>query len=308
MTGYIINRLLQMTITIFVISILVFVMVRLRGDPVTQMAPDWYTPQQLEELRAAWGMSGSWTEQYITFISRAVRGDFGQSVRYQRPAMEIVMERLPLTFLLAGVSAVIGLVLAVPLGIVSALRRNSFTDLVVTVLSTLGAAMPNFWIGLMLILLFSVQLRMLPAFGADSAQALIMPSLTLGLGMMARLSRLTRSAMLDVLNQDYIRTARAKGLSKQGIIWQHALRNAAIPVLTAFGLQLGWLLGGSLVVEQVFAWPGLGRVMLEAVNLRDLTLVQAGVFWFAVIFSLINLIVDLLYTVIDPRIRVARSH
>jgi peptide/nickel transport system permease protein len=132
--------------------------------------------------------------------------------------------------------------------------------------------------------------------------------LTLGLGMMARLSRLTRSAMLDVLNQDYIRTARAKGLSKQGIIWQHALRNAAIPVLTAFGLQLGWLLGGSLVVEQVFAWPGLGRVMLEAVNLRDLTLVQAGVFWFAVIFSLINLIVDLLYTVIDPRIRVARSH
>jgi peptide/nickel transport system permease protein len=163
--------------------------------------------------------------------------------------------------------------------------------------------MPPFWFGLMLILLFAVHLRMLPAFGALTPQSILLPAATLTLGLVARMSRLTRSAMLDVLGQDYMRTARAKGLSERTVIITHALRNSIIPVITIFGLQLGWLLGGAVVVEQVFAWPGLGRLMLEAVSLRDLTVVQAGVFWFALIFMLINLTLDVLYTVIDPRIR-----
>lgn len=303
MTQYISRRLMLMVITVFVVSIIVFFMVRLRGDPVTQMAPPWYSPEQLDALRRAWGLDGPLWEQYLTFIRRALTGDFGRSIRYQRQAMDLVLERMPMTFLLAGVSAMTALIFAIPLGLLSALKRNTIVDLVVTILSTVGAAMPNFWFGLMLILFFSVRLRLLPAFGALSPESIIMPAATLAFAMTGQLSRLTRSAMLEVLGQDYIRTARAKGLNELSTVFVHALRNAILPVITAFGLQLGWLLGGSVVVEQVFAWPGLGRLMLEAVSLRDLTVAQAGVFWFALTFIVINLTMDVLYTVVDPRIR-----
>lgn len=205
--------------------------------------------------------------------------------------------------LLASVAALIGLTIAIPLGIISALTRNSPVDFFVTTLSSLGTAMPSFWLGLMLILLFSVHLRLLPAFGALEPQAIIMPAVTLGVGMAARLSRLTRSAMLEVLNQDYIRTARSKGLHPGSVILKHALRNALIPIITVFGLQLGWLLGGSVVVESVFSWPGLGRLMIESINIRDITVVQAGLFWFALSFAIINLMVDIAYTLLDPRIQ-----
>lgn len=303
MRRYILARLVQLVITLFVVSLIVFFMVRLKGDPIAVMAPPTFNEDQIAALRAAWGFDKPVWEQYTIFITRAVTGDFGQSIQARRPAMELVTERLGNTYLLAGVAALVGLSLAIPLGIISALARNTPIDLVVTTLSSIGTAMPSFWLGLMLILIFSVQLRMLPAFGALEPLAIVMPAVTLGVGMAARLSRLTRSAMLEVLNQDFIRTARSKGLSERAVVNRHAFRNALIPVITVFGLQLGWLLGGSVVVESVFSWPGLGRLMIESINVRDITVVQAGLFWFALSFALINLAVDVAYTFLDPRIR-----
>jgi peptide/nickel transport system permease protein len=303
MSKYIASRLAQTAIAILLVSVAAFALVRLRGDPATLMAPPWWTAEQVNELRRAWGFDRPMHIQYIDFLSKAVRGDFGESFRFRRPTMEMVLEKLPWTYLLAGTSAFVALLIAVPLGILSAVNRNSFIDLLSTALATVGAAMPNFWIGIMLILFFAVSLRVLPAFGAESWKSLLLPSITLGTGIAARLARLTRSAMLEVLCQDFVRTARAKGLAERVVIYRHALRNALIPVVTAFGLQLGWLLGGAVVVEQVFAWPGLGRLMIEAIGVRDVLLIQAGVFWFALSFLLINLGIDLLYTVLDPRIR-----
>jgi peptide/nickel transport system permease protein len=291
-----------MIVTLFVVSLIVFFMVRLKGDPISVMAPPTFNQEQIANLRATWGFDRPLVEQYVVFMSKAVTGDFGQSIQARRPAMELVFERLGYTYLLAGASALIGLVIAIPLGVVSALKRNSWIDLASTLFASLGNAMPSFWLGLMLIIVFAANLRILPAFGALEPAAIIMPSVTLGVGMAARLSRLTRSAMLEVLGQDYIRTARAKGLAPRLVIFKHAFRNTLIPVVTAFGLQLGWLLGGSVVVESVFSWPGLGRLMIESINVRDITIVQAGLFWFALSVILINLAVDLIYTLIDPRI------
>jgi peptide/nickel transport system permease protein len=282
----------------------VFFLVRLKGDPVSVMAPPTFNEEQIAQLRRAWGFDRPLWEQYLVFIRKAITGDFGISLQQRIPAMELVLQRLWWTYLLAGVSALIGLAIALPLGILSALHRNSWIDLVSTTLATVGAAMPSFWLGLMLILVFSVTLRMLPAYGIEEPSGIIMPAITLGVGMAARLSRLTRSSMLETLGQDYIRTAYSKGLGRRIVVLRHALRNALIPVVTAFGLQLGWLLGGAVVVEAVFAWPGLGRLMLDALNVRDITVVQAGLFWFALSFILINLVIDLLYALIDPRIRV----
>jgi peptide/nickel transport system permease protein len=303
MQRYLIYRLLQMIITLLIISLIVFFMVRLTGDPISVMAPPTFSEEQIAEMRRAWGFDRPIFEQYITFLRKALTGDFGVSVQYGVPAMGLVIDRLWWTYLLAGIAAVIALVIAIPLGIVSALTRNSWLDLASTALASLGTAMPSFWLGLMLILIFSVYLRLLPAFGAEGWTSVIMPAATLGVGLAARLSRLTRSSMLEVLGQDYIRTARSKGLTGTVVVVRHALRNALIPVTTAFGLQLGWLLGGAVIVESVFAWPGLGRLMIEAINIRDITIVQAGLFWFALTFMVLNLVVDLLYTVIDPRIR-----
>ncbi len=303
MARYVARRVLQTVLVLAIVSVVVFLLVRLGGDPLSVMSQGDYSPDQIEGLRKAWGLDRPLYEQYLVFLRSAAQGDFGFSPRYRRTAMEMVVERLPWTYLLAGVSAVVSLAIAIPLGVLSAVKRNSALDLASTAFATLGAAMPNFWIGIMLILLFSVTLRMLPAFGADSWKSLIMPSVTLGAAIAARLARLTRSAMLEVLGQDFIRTARAKGLAARRVIYGHALRNALIPVVTAFGLQLGWLLGGAVVVEQVFAWPGLGRLMIEAIGLRDVTIVQAGVFWFALSFLFINLLVDMSYTLLDPRIR-----
>jgi peptide/nickel transport system permease protein len=303
MKRFIVSRLLQLAITLFVVSLIVFFLVRLKGDPVSVMAPPTFNEEQIAKLRQAWGFDKPLPEQYVIFLRKAITGDFGQSIQARRPAMELVIERLKLTYLLAFTSAAIGFAIAIPLGVISALKRNSPIDVISTMLASLGTAMPSFWLGLMLILLFSVQLRILPAFGALEPKALIMPAATLGVGMAARLSRLTRSSMLEVLGADYIRTAHSKGLANRAVVIGHALRNAWIPVITAFGLQLGWLLGGAVVVEAVFAWPGLGRLMIESINVRDITVVQAGLFWFALSFILINLFVDIMYTFLDPRIR-----
>ncbi|MBK8034417.1 MAG: ABC transporter permease [Chloroflexi bacterium] len=302
MRALVMRRLLEMAVTLFVVSLVVFFMVRLKGDPISVMAPPTFNQEQIAGLRAAWGFDKPLVEQYIVFLSKAVTGDFGQSIQARRPAMELVFERLGYTYLLAAASALLGLVIALPLGILSAVRRNGAIDVVSSALASLGNAMPNFWLGLMLIIIFSVNLRILPAFGALEPAAIIMPAVTLAVGTAARLSRITRSAMLEVLSQDYIRTAQSKGLSQQLVLYRHALRNALIPIVTVFGLQLGWLLGGSVVVESVFSWPGLGRLMIESINVRDITVVQAGLFWFALSFLVINLVIDVLYVYLDPRI------
>lgn len=307
MQTFIVSRLVQMVFTIFVVSLMVFFLVRLKGDPITVMAPPTFTQEQVEALRRAWGFDEPLIQQYGIFVSKALRGDFGTSVQARIPAMELVLQRLFNTYKLAGLAAVVSLIIAIPLGILSAINRNTWLDLIATTSSTLGTAMPSFWLGLMLILVFSVNLRVLPAFGAMEPTSIILPAFTLGVGIAARISRLTRSAMLEVLSQDYIRTAYSKGLNPGKVNYKHALRNAMIPVVTAFALQLGWLLGGAVVVESVFAWPGIGRLVIEAINVRDITVVQAALFWFALTFILINLITDILYTIIDPRIKFGGS-
>jgi peptide/nickel transport system permease protein len=302
MQGLLVRRLLQMAITLFVVSMIVFFMVRLKGDPIAVMAPPTFSTEQIARLREVWGFDKPLLEQYTIFITKAITGDFGQSIQARRPAMELVFERLGNTYYLAFAAAILGLALALPLGILSAVRRNGLLDLLSSAFASLGNAMPNFWLGLMLIIIFSVNLRILPAFGALEPAAIIMPSVTLGVGTAARLSRIIRSSMLEVLNQDYVRTAYSKGLGSRSVLYQHALRNALIPIVTVFGLQLGWLLGGSVVVESVFSWPGLGRLMIESINVRDITVVQAGLFWFALSFILINFAIDVLYVYLDPRI------
>jgi peptide/nickel transport system permease protein len=304
LTRYLVYRLGLMLASIFVVSAIVFFLVRLKGDPVSVMAPPYFNEQQRAALRKAWGFDKPLLEQYVIFLRKAATGDFGKSVAYKTDAMALVMERLGKTYLLALVASLLALLLSVPAGILSAVFRGGVLDFVVTFGSSLGMAMPAFWLGIVLILIFSVTLKILPAFGAQQSEAIILPALALGVGMAANLSRFTRSAMLEVLTQPYIVTARAKGLRENIVIWRHALRNALIAVLTAFGLQLGWLLGGAVVVEKVFAWPGLGRLMVDAVTLhRDVTIVQAGLLWFSLTFLLINLIVDVIYTALDPRIR-----
>lgn len=303
MRGFFISRLAQLIVTMFIVSVVVFLILRLSGDPVLVVAPDFFSQEQIEQMRKFWGFDKPLGEQYLTFIAKAVTGDFGTSYLKKLPAMEVVINRLGYTWMLAAASAAIGLTIAVPLGVLSALKRNSLFDLAITSLSSLGTAMPSFWLGLMLIIIFSVHLRMLPVFGALEPKAIIMPSMTLGVGMAARLSRMTRSAMLEVLNQDYVRTAHSKGLLHKTVVLRHALRNALIPIVTVFGLQLGWLLGGSVVVESVFSWPGLGRLMIESISVRDNTVVQAGLLWIALSFILINYAIDVIYIMLDPRIK-----
>lgn len=307
MQWYIARRLSHLVFTIFVVSLIVFFLVRLKGDPISVLVPPTFTQEQIDAVRRAWGLDRPLIEQYAVFARRAITGDFGRSLITGTPATELVLERLANTLRLAGLAALIGLAVAVPAGVLAAVRRNTPWDFTMTALATLGTAMPNFWLGLILIMIFSVNLRILPAFGAEHPLAILMPAFTLGTGLAAQIARLSRSSMLEVLGQDYIRTARSKGLSDRVIIWRHAFRNSLIPIVTAFGLQLGWLLGGSVVVEAVFAWPGLGRLIIEAINVRDITVVQAGVLWFALTFVLINLIVDLTYSLIDPRIDLRRS-
>ena len=303
MRGFFISRMIQLVVTMFIVSVVVFFILRLSGDPILVVAPDFFSEDQIEQMRKFWGFDRPLGEQYLTFVTKAVTGDFGTSYLAKRPAMELVFERLGYSWMLAAASAAIGLTVAVPLGILSALKRNSLLDLIITALSSLGTAMPSFWLGLMLIIIFSVHLRILPAFGALEPKAIILPSATLGVGMAARLSRMTRSAMLEVLNQDYVRTAKSKGLQQKTVILGHALRNALIPIVTVFGLQLGWLLGGSVVVESVFSWPGLGRLMIDSISVRDNTVVQAGLLFFALSFILINYAIDVIYIILDPRIK-----
>jgi peptide/nickel transport system permease protein len=303
MSVYLFRRLAQSVLVLLGVSFVVFLILYLTGDPALVLLPPDATAEDVREFRARMGFNDPFIVQYGRFLGGALRGDFGQSVRHGEPAFALVLERLPATFELSGAALLVALLLAIPAGVVSAVRRNSVTDYVATVVALLGQSMPTFWLGIMLILIFSVQLNVLPSSGRGGLEHLLLPALTLGLFTTARITRLTRSGMLEVLNQDYIRTARAKGVSGQPVVWKHALKNAAIPIVTIVGIELGTLLGGSVITETIFAWPGVGRLSVQAIYNRDYPVVQAAVFLLASTFVLVNLLVDCLYTYLDPRIR-----
>jgi peptide/nickel transport system permease protein len=300
---YLLRRLLQSLLVLLGVSFVVFFILYLTGDPALVLLPPDASAEDVQRFREAMGFNDPFIVQYGRFLGGALRGDFGQSIRHGEPAFQLVIERMPATFELAGAGLLIALCLAIPAGIISAVRRNSAVDYIATVVALLGQSMPTFWLGIMLILVFSVQLNLLPSSGRGGLPHLILPAVTLGLFTTARITRLTRSGMLEVLNQDYIRTARAKGVSNPPVVWKHALKNAAIPIVTIVGIELGTLLGGSVITETIFAWPGVGRLSVQAINNRDYPVVQAAVFLLATTFVLVNLAVDFVYTYLDPRIR-----
>ncbi|MGH7335921.1 MAG: nickel ABC transporter permease [Candidatus Rokuibacteriota bacterium] len=303
MKVYLLRRLLQSLLVLFGVSCVVFFILYLTGDPALVLLPPDASAEDVIRFREVMGFNDPFIVQYGRFLAGALRGNFGQSIRHGEPAFDLVIERMPATFELAGAGLLIALCLAIPAGIISAVRRNTLADYVATVVALLGQSMPTFWLGIMLILVFSVQFNLLPSSGRGGLAHLVLPAVTLGLFTTARITRLTRSGMLEVLNQDYIRTARAKGVSNQPVVWKHALKNAAIPIVTIVGIELGTLLGGSVITETIFAWPGVGRLSVQAIYNRDYPVVQAAVFLLATTFVLVNLLVDVIYTYLDPRIR-----
>ncbi len=303
MRTFLFRRLLQSLVVLFGVSFVVFAILHLTGDPALVLLPPDASPEDVRRFREVMGFNDPFFVQYGRFLKGALQGDFGQSVRHGEPAFGLVVERMPATFELAGAALALALCLAIPAGIVSAVRRNTALDYLATVVALFGQSLPTFWLGIMLILLFSVQFHLLPSSGRGTLEHLILPAVTLGLFTTARITRLTRSGMLEVLNQDYIRTARAKGMSDPPVLWKHALKNAAIPIVTIVGIELGTLLGGSVITETIFAWPGVGRLSVQAIANRDYPVVQAAVFLLASTFVLVNLLVDVVYTYLDPRIR-----
>ncbi|MGH7320385.1 MAG: nickel ABC transporter permease [Candidatus Rokuibacteriota bacterium] len=304
MNTYVLRRLAQSVIVLLGISVVVFIILHLTGDPTLLMLSPEASAEEIARFRRAMGFDDPLLVQYWRFLRGVLQGDFGNSLRHDEPALALVWDRMPATIELTAVALGVALLLAIPAGIVSAVFRNTVLDYVSTVVALIGQAMPTFWLGIMLILIFSVSLRLLPSSGRGDFTNLILPAVTLGLFTTARIMRLTRSGMLEVLGQDYVRTARAKGVGERGVVWKHALKNAGIPVVTIIGLELGTLLGGAVITETIFAWPGVGRLSVQAIYNRDYPLVQAAVFVLASIFVLVNLVVDLKYTYLDPRIRV----
>ena len=304
MRTYILRRVAQSALTLLGVSVLVFVILRvLPGDPARMLLPDGAPEAAVAELNRQLGLREPLIIQYGLFLRSVAHGDFGQSFQYRAPALRVVLERLPATVQLTAVAMLVTIAAGVSLGIVTAVLRGTRYDVAGTILAVLGQSLPNFWLGIMLILLFGVALRWLPTSGFASWTSLVLPAVTLAAFPTALVARLTRSSMLEILNRDYIRTGRAKGLAEQRVVLRHALRNAAIPVLTVIGLQIGSLLGGAVITESVFAWPGMGKLIVDAIFFRDFPVVQTVLILSATVFVAINLLVDLLYTVIDPRIR-----
>jgi peptide/nickel transport system permease protein len=305
MLTYIARRIVQFALVIVGVLTIVFLLQHMSGDPTSLLVPVDAPESARAELRSQLGLDRPLGEQYAAFLGNVAMGNLGRSYQSQQPAMLLVLDRLPDTLLLTTTALGLSLLVALPLGIYAAVRRNSWVDAVASGFSLIGQAMPVYWIGLLAILLFAVHWRVLPSMGGGSLRALVLPACTLAMYSAANLMRMTRSAMLDVLHQDYVRLARAKGLSSAKVLVKHALRNAAVPIVTVVGLQFGGLLGGAVITETVFAWPGVGRLAVSAVQHRDFPVVQAVTLVVALIFSGINLAVDLLYALLNPRIRLA---
>lgn len=303
MGRFLVGRLVHLVWVLLAVSILVFLLIHLSGDPIRLLTPLDAKPDDVERVRRLYGLDQPIPVQYLQFLRNALRGDLGESFRYQRPAFELVMQRLPATALLALVTLGLTIVVGIPVGLWVGARAGHAADWVISLVTFVFISLPSFWLGVLLILLFADRLRMLPASGFESPAHLVLPCLTLSVYTTGLITRLVRADVLEVLRQDFIRTARAKGVGERMVLARHALRNALISTVTVLGLQLGNLLGGSVVVESVFAWPGVGWLMLQGIQTRDLPLVRAVVLVVGSAFVLINLIVDVLYLYLDPRIR-----
>jgi peptide/nickel transport system permease protein len=303
MTTFLARRLLRLVVVAAAVSLVTFLILHASGDPVALMMPDSPVAER-EALRQALGLDDPIVVQFGRFVADAARGRFGDSLYHREPAMGLVLARMPTTLTLAGLAMGVALVIALPAGIFTALHRGSAADHAVTAAVLLGQSMPVFWTGIMLILLFGVAWRLLPVSGWASWSAVVLPALTLGTALAPLQLRIVRSSMLEVIGHDYVRTARAKGLAEGAVIWRHALRNAALPVVTVIGLQFGFVLGGAVVIETVFAIPGVGRLIVGAIGQLDFPVVQASVFLLAMIVVTVNFAVDLLYTWLNPVVRV----
>lgn len=303
MQGYIIRRILYACVSLFLLSITIFCLVRITGDPAVLMAEPGAKEEDLQAIRREFGLDKPLVLQYVTFVQSVARGDFGKSIYYRTPAFDLYLQRLPASLLLASVAMTISLILGIPIGILSAVRVNTWFDNFGKIFAILGLSLPSFWVGLMLILTLSVYLNWLPSSGAESWKSIIMPAFSLGWVFAAAHMRLARSAMLEVLGSEYIKLARIKGLSERLVLLKHAFKNAVIPVLTLAGINLVLMVNVAVVVESVFAWPGIGRLLYEGISFRDFPVVQTTVLMGGLMIVFVNLIVDILYAYIDPRIR-----
>jgi ABC-type dipeptide/oligopeptide/nickel transport system permease component len=303
MTAVLVRRLMRLLVVCFGVSLITFMLLHLSGDPVAMILTE-ATEADRAVLREMMGLNQPFLVQYGSFIARAVRGDFGQSFFHRSPALPLVLERMPTTLLLTFLALALAVCIAIPAGILTAVKRYSLFDHLATVTVLLGQSMPVFWTGIMLILLFAVAWNLLPASGWDTWASTILPTITLGTFQAPLFLRISRSSMLEVLGLDYVRTARAKGLTEWAVIVQHALKNAAIPIVTVIGLQFGVLLGGAVVTETVFAIPGTGRLIVRAIGQLDFPVVQAGVITLSLLIVVINFGVDLLYLYLNPQVRI----
>ena len=303
MRDFLIQKLGHTAIVVFCVLTLVFVVLHMTGDPVMMLLPPNASREEIDALTRTLGLDQPLIVQYGRFLARIARGDFGTSLQHQQPAMGLVAERLPASALLAVTALGLAVAVALPLGIVAATRRGTVLDRLAVALAALGQSAPIFWTGLMLMLVGSVILQLLPTSGYGTWRHLILPALTLASYPMAAIARLVRSGMLEVLDADYVRTARAKGLPERRVVLKHTLRNAALPIVTVVGLQFGLLLGGAIVCEMIFSWPGVGRLMIFAIYNRDFPLVEAAVFVMAMVFVAGNMLVDVCYAWLDPRVK-----
>ena len=304
MLKYIIKKIIFTCIVLVGAATCAFLLLHaIPGDTAEALAGPQATVEDVDNLRRAMELDQPLGKQYVSYMGNLLHGDLGYSYRTNKPVMEILRSAWPATLQLAVCSMIVAVLLGVPIGIFAAIHRGKIGDTIAMVAAFLGVSMPSFWLALLLIIEFSVNHNWFPFYGREGISSFVLPSLTLGLGVAANIARLTRTSMLEVLGQDYIRTAKGKGVKNRKIIWVHALRNAAVPVVTIIGLQFGVLLGGQVVTETVFSWPGIGRMIGDALNTRDLQIVQGGILILAVTFTLINLITDLVYALLDPRIR-----
>lgn len=304
MARFILKRFLQALLSLLVITLIVFSLSHLTGSPIDALLPDDATQAQIDNITRELGLDRPLHVQYLTFLQNAAVGDFGDSTKWKgSSAAEVVIDRLPATLQLGGLALLISVVVAIPLGVVAAVRKGSSIDAVASVIALLGQSLPAFWLGLVLMWVFAVTFGWFPTSGYGGFSHMVLPAIAMAWFQIAALTRLTRSAMLEVLDAEYIKLARVKGVSEAAIVWHHAFRNAAIVPITYFGVLAGSLLTGSVVIETVFAWPGAGLLAIDAIRGRDFPVVQSVVLFFAVFFLLANFLVDILYAVIDPRIR-----
>jgi len=301
--AFIKRSFLQIVPTLFILTLIVFGLVDVAGDPVVSMLPENATQEDRAVLEEALGLNEPFYVQYVNYIKDLVTGNFGQSLQYQEPALDLVMERFPATLVLSLMALGVAIVISIPLGIFAALKRNTVLDFLISGVSIVGKAMPNYWIGIMLILFFAVIIPIFPVSGAESPIHFVLPAVTLGVALAAEITRLIRGSVLEVIEQDFVQTARSKGQKEIIVILRHVFLNSLIPAVTIIGLQFPQLIGGAIVVETVFSWPGVGRLLLSSIETGDMAVVQAIVFIIALITIVANLLTDAVYRILDPRIK-----